>query len=96
MVNMAWNPDGSQMAAIDGTGTVRIWKTVNWQPAAVLQQLPPFAGTSDAEGRLAWSPDGKCLAAACGWTALKIWENDTWREVFDYSDKLNYGVTLVG
>jgi WD40 repeat protein len=95
-IRVAWSPDGARLASIDGSGTVKIWSTTNWQLVPGLAQLPPYRGGSAAEGRLDWSPDGKWLAAASGWTTLKIWESETGREVFNYGEPGKLGIQLVG
>jgi WD40 repeat protein/serine/threonine protein kinase len=95
-IRVAWSPDGARLSSIDGSGTVKIWSTTNWQPVSGLAQLPPYSGLAPAEGRLDWSPDGKWLAAASGWTTLKIWESETGREVFHYGEPGKFGIQLVG
>jgi WD40 repeat protein len=95
-IRVAWSPDGARLASIDGSGTVKIWSTTNWQPVSGLAQLPPYSGLASAEGRLDWSPDGKWLAAASGWTTVKIWESETGREVFHFGEQGELGIQLVG
>ncbi|HEV3304184.1 MAG TPA: serine/threonine-protein kinase [Planctomycetaceae bacterium] len=95
-IRVAWSPDGARLASIDGSGTVKIWSTTNWQLVPGLAQLPPYSGGAPAEGRLDWSPDGKWLAAASGWTTLKIWESETGHEVFHYGEQGKLGIQLVG
>jgi WD40 repeat protein/serine/threonine protein kinase len=95
-IRVAWSPDGARLSSIDGSGTVKIWSTTNWQPLWNLAQLPPYSGLAPAEGRLDWSPDGKWLAAASGWTTLKIWESETGHEVFHYGEQGKLGIQLVG
>src|SRR5580704_5783853 len=87
-ISVAWSPNGAHLASFDGTGTVKIWSTTNWQPVSGLAKLPPATGLAD-DGKLDWSFDGKWLAAASGWSTLKVWESQTWREVFNQGDQQN-------
>jgi WD40 repeat protein/tRNA A-37 threonylcarbamoyl transferase component Bud32 len=94
-ISVAWSPNGAHLASFDGTGTVKIWSTTNWQPVSGLAKLPPATGLAD-DGKLDWSFDGKWLAAASGWSTLKVWESQTWREVFNQGDQQNLRIRLMG
>jgi WD40 repeat protein len=58
---LAFAPDGKQLAAACGDGTVRIWRLPDWQP---LVALPSGAGGGTGVNAVTFSADGARLASA--------------------------------
>ena len=67
--NLAWSPDGSELAASQWNGPVVIWNP------ATGQLLRTF-GSAAAGGSLAWSPDGAQIATQ-GRRQTVIWDAQT-------------------
>ena len=56
---VGWSPDGTRLAAVDGTGTLRLWWAADGAPAGA---IPVFATYS---GRVVWSPRSDAVAVRC-------------------------------
>ncbi len=61
----AWSPDGSQLAAVDLSGTLRVWSASGQEVAsAPVPRFTPGAAATDPAGPAPqWSPDGAHLYA---------------------------------
>lgn len=55
--NVAWSPDGTDVASVSDARTVQVWKATSGQTRFTYQ-----APANSATIPLAWSPDGKQLA----------------------------------
>lgn len=67
-IDLAWSPDGSQLAAAAGDGPVTIF---NASDGAVQHPLP---GHDDGTNCLAWHPDGISLATGGQDGLVKLWD----------------------
>ena len=56
---VGWSPDGTRLAAVDGTGTLRIWRAAD---GAAVGAVPVFATYT---GRAVWSPRSDAVAVRC-------------------------------
>ncbi len=95
--DMAWKPDGAELAAVHEDGCLRTWDAVTGRP---LRRLPIDASLLAAPnappypvvaGALAWAPDGKSLAYART-NGIEFWDltgeekGRTWPAGSDPSD----------
>jgi WD40 repeat protein len=67
--DIAWSPDGKQLAVPGSDGGMRLWQ-VEQQAESLLAQNP------DNQRRVAWSPDGQWIAALGGYARLRLWRPD--------------------
>ena len=56
---MGWSPDGTRLAAVDGTGTLQVWRA---EDGALVGATPVFTTYT---GRVAWSPRSDAVAVHC-------------------------------
>jgi WD40 domain-containing protein len=56
---MGWSPDGTRLAAVDGTGTLQVWRAGD---GTLVGATPVFATYT---GRVAWSPRSDAVAVRC-------------------------------
>ena len=56
---MGWSPDGTRLAAVDGTGTLQVWRA---EDGALVGTTPVFTTYT---GRVAWSPRSDAVAVHC-------------------------------
>ena len=56
---LGWSPDGSRLAAVDGTGALQVWRAVD---GALLGSTRVFASYT---GRVAWSPRSDAVVVRC-------------------------------
>jgi WD40 repeat protein len=69
VASLAFSPDGSQLAAGDGEGQIRLL-----EPESDGRPVRPLGGHAGAVSGLAFSPDGKLLASGGEDRSLRIWE----------------------
>ncbi|MBL8927932.1 MAG: hypothetical protein JNM77_17150 [Pseudonocardia sp.] len=56
---MGWSPDGTRLAAVDGTGTLEVWRA---EDGTLVGATPVFTTYT---GRVAWSPRSDAVAVYC-------------------------------
>jgi WD40 repeat protein len=71
VLDVAFSPDGTQLASAGVDGTVRLWDVQTRSPRAVLR------GHEDWVFRLAYSPDGRRLASASKDKTVRLWDTAT-------------------
>lgn len=71
--DVAFAPDGVQIATIDANGSVRIWRADNSQVVSDATQL---ASSDNTSNQLTFSEDGRTLAASAG-RMVYLWKVDT-------------------
>ncbi len=71
---VAWNPDGTRLAAAFFTG-IRLWDVTTGE------EIQHPSGYSGYTRSLAWSPDGKFLASTGSDNQVKVWDVDNDRDV---------------
>lgn len=76
--NVAFSPDGRQLAAAYWDGTAKIWDSGTRQLAYCLE------GHTNSVHNVAFSPDGKLLATASWDGTIKTWDTATRQEVRTY------------
>ena len=74
-INLAFSPDGKQLAAIGNNYSINIWDTASGKLLKSLWGNYPFVIG------LAYSPTEKLLAASRGDGTVKIWDARTWQEL---------------
>lgn len=76
VASLAWNADGSLLAATTGNHSIRVWHTRGWQPAALLRwgSAADKADADPAQPRLAFTPNGWLASAAPATGKLRLWE----------------------
>jgi WD40 repeat protein len=88
LIDVAFTPAGSWIAAVDQAGIVTIWETNSVRPIRSLQgQGLPERWANDNVFRpdsrdIAFSPDGKRLALT-GWGRISLWEVPGFRKVWE-------------
>ncbi|MDX2231969.1 MAG: NB-ARC domain-containing protein [Leptolyngbyaceae cyanobacterium bins.349] len=65
---VAFNPDGSLLAASDAAGTIHIWRVADYQKVMTLK------GHTNWICAIAFSPDGKWLASGSAGNVVKWWD----------------------
>jgi WD40 repeat protein len=79
VANIAWSPDGSQLATGDIRGNVAIWDPVTGQA------LQTFLGHQDAIATIAWSPDGSKLVSGSYDKTARIWDTNSGKVLFTFT-----------
>jgi len=67
-IDLAWSPDGTQLAAASAAGGITLYAALD---GAVQHTLP---GHDDGANCLAWSPDGTALATGGQDGLVKLWD----------------------
>ena len=65
---VAFSPDGTQLAAGDSQGTIRLWRVADGQPLLTCQ------GHTNWVCAVAFSPDGQSLASGSADGTVKYWD----------------------
>ena len=71
LLNLAFSPDGSLIAAGTESGTVRVWALAEGQKPVLHHVFEGFYGQVDA---VTFSPDGALLAASGQDGVVRVWE----------------------
>jgi WD40 repeat protein len=67
-IDLAWSPDGTQLAAASAAGGITLYAALD---GAIQHSLP---GHDDGANCLAWSPDGTALATGGQDGLVKLWD----------------------
>ena len=67
--SLAYSPDGSQLAGLTDSNTIKIWDSANGRMVATLE----------GRGGVAWSPDGSQLASGAEGDTVNIWDASRWK-----------------
>jgi WD40 repeat protein len=73
--NIFWSPNGNQLAAGCGDGTIAIWNSNTGEEIIVLK------GHTSYVRSLSWSPDGQRLVSASEDRTVRIWDPKNGREL---------------
>ena len=76
---LAWSPDGSQLAAGFGDGTIRVWSADTWA-----EPPRPMAGHRLDVISVAWSPDGRRLASGSRDGSVGVWDIEAGKRLHSY------------
>ncbi|MFN2140040.1 MAG: NB-ARC domain-containing protein, partial [Candidatus Promineifilaceae bacterium] len=68
VLEVAFSPDGSLLAAGDGTGQIRLWDIARGR------QILSFQAHDDAVWSVSFSPDGKWLASGSADKTVRLWQ----------------------
>ncbi len=85
-VDLAFSPDGSQVATAGMDGRIHIWSFPDLALKQVLQEEGQDAPAS-LESCLGFSPDGRFLAAA-GKGSVQVWGTNDWAPIASFDDPL--------
>lgn len=81
--NIAYSPNGQQLAAVTGDNTIKIWDVSSGK------LLKSLTGYSNGVFSIAYSPNGQQLAGASGDSTIKIWDVSSGKllkSLIDYCD----------
>lgn len=82
---VAWSPDGTQLAASGGDGVIAVWNTATWETEHILTD------TSSGALGLQWSPDGSKIASIVVPGVIDIWDAETGQKIFTIVPTLPIG-----
>jgi WD40 repeat protein len=91
VLEVAFSPDGSLLAAGDGTGQIRLWDIARGR------QILSFQAHDDAVWSLSFSPGGKWLASGSADTTVRLWHAPSGANLEHAGqERLDAGRILVG
>ncbi|MCP4362091.1 MAG: protein kinase [Chloroflexi bacterium] len=76
VMQLAWSPEGTELATSGADTAVRIWE------AETAELLAELVGHTDVVEDVVWSPDGAHLASAGHDETLRVWEAETAEELW--------------
>jgi WD domain, G-beta repeat len=76
-VTMAWNSDGSSIAAGDPEGVIAVYDAVSGKRVRKFRIGPDGAGFDHAVRAMAWRPCGSAIAVADNSGHIRLWSLDT-------------------
>lgn len=82
--NLAFSPDGTQLASTSNDATIQLWDTThNDTPITIRNHI----GEPTA---LAFSPDGKILASGSDETLIQLWDTATGKSLTTFTGHMSY------
>jgi serine/threonine protein kinase len=83
---LAWSPDGQQIASASYDGSVQVWNASTIKPVTLYkQQRLKFFGQPHVNS-VAWSPDGRKIATAYDNKVVEMWSITAVRKLFAYRE----------
>src|SRR4051812_33402607 len=87
---MAFNPDGTRLAAGSAFGDVKIWDTASGREPC---DLPKLSGTVFGVA-FTPDPDGSRLAMSSGDGTIRLWDLRSAKEALSFRTALNRGIAF--
>ena len=82
--NLAFSPDGTQLASTSNDATIQLWDTThNDKPITIRNHI-------GAPTALAFSPDGKILASGSDETLIQLWDTATGKSLTTFTGHMSY------
>src|SRR5438874_3110567 len=85
VLNIAWSPDGTRLAAGGHDATIQIWDALTGKLLMI------YRGHSNEVLGMAWSPDGTRIASVSRDATAQVWDARTGRQLFIYRNQNSFG-----
>jgi len=85
VIQVAWSPDGQQLASASLDHTIRLWSATSAKP------LQTFLGHTGGVVSIAWSPDGSQLASGAQDHTVRLWlvaNGRAWPALVGHTDEV--------